>query len=239
MKKTVILLFLSVILSFSLKAETELHYGFKTGLNIAQHYGTKTDEMDYEVKSFVRPGMSIAAFLDLQILNNLCLGYELLYTMKGSSQQIKIKRIELDGVMEDLEKPATMNVKYYIDYMEVPILLKVAVLLRNKFKMTAITGTAMALKLKGYHELDGMIYFPEGDGFSEIPIKESSRLKSVNMFDYSFVYGGSLEYKAALELFLEYRFTLGWDYLELPTYADFEPVELRNQTYSLLLGIRF
>lgn len=222
-----------------MSAGTGIETGFKAGMNISQHYGTKDGNMDIEVDTGFRIGVMAGMYLDLVALPNLRLGYELLYSMKGSSQKITINRLELDGVMEDLAKPAIMNVKYNLDYIEVPVLLKLKVLDRPRWTMQAITGTAMSIKVKGKHTLDGVFYLPSGDSLDAVEITDSSDLGRVNMFDFSFVYGGSVDIKTRIPLFIEYRFTLGWDYLRLPTYQFFEPVELRNQTYSLLFGTRF
>jgi hypothetical protein len=59
------------------------------------------------------------------------------------------------------------------------------------------------------------------------------------MFDFSFIYGGAVDLPVKFPLSVEYRFTLGWDYLALPTYQFFEPVQLRNQAWSLMLSTRF
>lgn len=203
------------------------------------HYGTKSDGMDYKVSSSYRLGMVAGGFLDLNISDNLALGYEVLYAQKGSDQEITINKMVIDDVEEELAKPAVMNVSYYVDYIEIPVLLKVKVLNTPSFGMNAITGTAMALKVKGKHNLDGIVYFPDGDSYTELSLKDSSNLSDVNMFDFSFVYGGNVEYKRKNTYFLEYRFTLGWDYLSLPTYTLMPPVELRNQSYSLLMGMKF
>jgi len=235
-KIAIVLLFLCIQ---TLYAQVDLSYGFKVAPNLSMHYGTKEADMDYGVKSSYRLGMSAGAFVDMQISENLSMVYEALYVMKGSDQRITIRRLETDGVMEELVRPAVMNVSYYIDYLEIPILLKVKLYDRHKVRAYANTGTAMSLKVWGKHELDGTIYFPDGDSYTQIPISEKSTLANLNLFDYSFVYGGSLEYKSKYTYFVEYRFTLGWDYLSLPTYADFPPVELRNQNYALYLGMKF
>ncbi|GAB1367126.1 hypothetical protein MASR1M36_19970 [Candidatus Cloacimonadaceae bacterium] len=238
--KRLVLLGLAFICLFRFAwAETELHWGPTLGFNIAQHYGTKGDDLDFEVQTGLRAGLAAGAFLDLQALPNLSLGYELLYSQKGSHETITIRRMELDGEMQDLAKPAVMKVDYLLDYLEVPVLLKVRVLDKKSFSAKAITGTAMAIKVKGKHKLNGKVYLPEGDGFEELLINEGSDLADLNMFDFSFVYGGALDFKTKLPLSLQYRFTLGWDYLALPTYQLFEPVELRNQTWTLFLQTQF
>jgi hypothetical protein len=224
-----------LLLAVLLCGQTTIDWGVKSGLNVAQHYGTKVADMDISVRSGMVAGNISGVFLDLNILPNLALSYELLYSMKGSTQEVVIKN--LDG--EALVRPAVMNVDYRIDYIELPVLLKIGVFSGAKWKLNAITGSAMSLKVDGKHTLNGKIYFPEGDTYTVFEVHEQSKLAYLNGFDYSFVYGGSIEYSSKYDLFLEYRFTLGWDYLRLPTYSDFEPVELRNQTYSIMAGLRF
>lgn len=223
----------------ALSAQAEKTYGFKAGMNLAQHYGTKFDDTDMSVKTGLRPGFIGGAFMDLNVLPSFAIGFELMYSMKGSSETITIRRMDTDedGIPEDLIRPAVMKIKYHLDYVEIPILMKINLLDNSKISLDTVAGTAMSIKVRSSHSLDGIVYFPDGNGgYSEIPIIEGSKLPYVNMFDYSFVYGGTLRFKRANPLFLEYRFTLGWDYIKLPTYQFFEPVELRNQTYSLLLG---
>jgi len=238
MKATLLLLLL--LLPGLALAQAPATWGAKLGMNLSLNYGTKGDEKDYEVKTGLRPGFIGGLYVDFAATEALSLGFEALYSMKGSHQDILISKIELDGVIEELKRPATMKVKYYLDYLEVPVLMKLKTLSYKKLHLTTIAGTAMSLKLKGYHELEGKVYFPDGDDdFSEIAIWEESDLSDVNMFDFSFVYGGALNLQAGYPFSLEYRFTLGWDYLYLPTYQLFEPVALRNQTWSVLLSTTF
>jgi len=221
-------------------AQAPASWGVKTGFNISQHYGTKGDEGDYEVHTGLRPGFIGGAFLDYAANELLSLRLEALYSMKGSREKIGISKIEIDGVLEDLARPAQMHVNYYLDYIELPVLLRLKTFKRENLELCLITGTAMGLKVNAHHQLKGKVYFPvEGGEVELIQISESSRLRDVNMFDFSFVYGGSLDFKTRIPLSLEYRFTLGWDYLSLPTYEFFEPVELRNQTWSVLLSSTF
>lgn len=210
-------------------------YGAKLGFNLAQHYGTKVDESEYRVKAGMRPGVSAGVFMNYAILYDLRLGYELLYTQKGSREKITI--LSMEG--EELVRPAVMDVKYDLDYLELPIMLRLRTYATSKLDIEAVTGTAMSLKVHGHHELDGTVYLPDGDDFSAIPISEESSLSGVNQFDYSFVYGAAVYYRGKPDISAEFRFTLGWDYQSLPTFSLSDPVELRNQTYSLMLGVRF
>lgn len=212
-----------------------LEYGVKMGFNLAQHYGPKADETVYKVETGMRPGLTGGAFLNYRILDEVRLGYELLYSMKGSREKITI--LSMDG--EILPKPAVMSVRYDLDYLEVPIDLRLRTFSTDNFALETIAGTAMSYKIHGHHELDGKVYIPDGEGFAEFPIHEESDLATVNQFDYSFIYGLAAQYRGKLKLDAEFRFTLGWDYLSLPTFSLEDPAVLRNQCYSLCLGMQF
>ena len=219
-----------------LGAETvKLNYGIKTGFNLAQHYAPMPKGSEYKIKTGLRPGAIAGFWLDMRVLPQFAVGYEALYSMKGSREKITV--LKMDG--EVLPKPALMNVDYDLDYLEVPVLLKLRAWERGRLSMEGIVGTAMSVKLHSHHALQGIVYFPDGAGFSEFPINEESDLSDVNMFDYSMVYGNVLRYDGKIKIRAELRFTLGWDYLQLPTFSLAEPVELRNQTYSAIIGLEF
>jgi hypothetical protein len=239
-KLTAFCIFCILTMPGLLPAQASASYGIKAGMNLSQHYGTKGDEGHYEVETGLRPGFVGGAYIDFAASEDLSLGFEAIYSMKGSYEEITIRYLENGAVLEELEKPAQMDVKYFLDYLELPVLFKLKVLQHPGWELSAITGTAVGIKLKGYHELKGKIYLPNSaGGFDAYDAWEESRLSDVNMFDFSFVYGGALRIKSKLPLHLEYRFTLGWDYISLPTYAMFDPVELRNQTWSLILSSTF
>jgi len=223
--------------------KTTFSYGVKSGLAVSQHYGTPSDDLRYDVKTIPVLGFTGGVFLDMNILDNLSLGYELLYTRKGSQEKITIREIEEEpGIFTQLEKPAKMNIEYLLDYIELPVLIKIKAFENNRLKIYPIVGTAVSFKVGGKRTLNGKFFLPESDeSFTEFVIKEDSNLSSVNMFDFGFVYGSAIITKTIPEFVVEYRFTLGWDYLQLPTYelADPDFAELRNQTYSLLLGVKF
>ena len=229
-----VLLFLSLVLAVMAQTAS-ISYGTKAGLNLGMHYGTMVEEDVYEVRPGIRPGFIGGAWLEMELLPYLGLNYELLYVMKGSRERIRI--LKLDG--EVLERPARMDVDYNVDYLELPIYLKVKTWEKNGWSLSGLTGTAMSLKIRGDYALDGLVYMPNGDDWDEIPIQEKGKLDELNLFDFGLVYGASLNYSGKLDASLEFRFTLGWDYLELPTSEFTEPVELRNQSYSLLMGLRF
>lgn len=234
MRLALLLLLLSFC-SLALAQPASISFSAKAGLNLGMHYGTMVEEDVYEVSPGIRPGFIGGACMEMKLLPYLGLNYELLYVQKGSRERIRI--LKLEG--ESLERPATMHVDYNIDYLELPIYLKVKTLESGNWSLSALTGTAMALKVSGDYVLDGLVYMPNGENWDEVPIRDKGKLDDLNLFDFGLVYGTSLNYRGKLDASLEFRFTLGWDYLKLPTSDYTEPVELRNQSYSLLLGLNF
>jgi hypothetical protein len=235
------LLFVIMIISVSyLNAELAkgIELSPKLGYILSQHYGTKDQADSYSVKTGIRNGIVAGLDFRLPISDRLSLQYEFCYANRGSTQEIKV--LKLDN--EVLPKPAEMNVKYYLDYIDFPVLCNYKVFSSDKLSLSVVSGISMALKVNGKYELDGFVYLPDSGGYSEIPIHDKSKLKDVNMFDFGMIYGGELAFFIRkLPLIASYRFTIGWDYIALPTYesGNFAPVDLRNQSYSLALSIPF
>jgi len=211
--------------------------GISSGYNLSQLYGTKDQTGDYKVKTGIRHGFSTGINLNLPVTDRLALMYELNYVTKGAWEKITIQKF--DG--ETLAKPGIMNVTYHMDYLEFPVLLQYKVINTENISLRAVSGVAMALKVKGDYRLDGKIYFPSGEEeYSIVPIKDKSNLKDINMFDFSLIYGGEFRFNIRkTPIVLSYRFTIGWDYMALPTYNALElpPVNLRNQSYALTVRV--
>lgn len=213
----------------------EIKLGVSGGYNLAQHYGNKDQAEGYKIDTGFHHGFTSGLYLELPIVEDFAFRYEFNYVTRGSEEDITIS--ELDG--EELYKPAVMNVYYHLGYMEFPMLFKYTTLKSDKLSLAINAGAAMALKTNGRYELDGVVYFPVADSFTTFPIREMSHLKEVNQFDFSLIYGGELDFQMLQRPFtLGYRFTIGWDYLNLPTYALAEQstVSLRNQSYALYLS---
>lgn len=231
-----------ILLLFQLSLGAELLpgtiLGFQMGYSLAQHYGTVAQTAGYEVKTAMHLGITSGVTLQLPITKAFMLMYELNYVTKGSSEKITIKELE----DEALVKPAIMNVEYGLDYLTFPVLFKLRVVDAPKLRLSTVGGAEMALKVHGKYTLDGIIYFPETDGYSTIYINDKSKLDEVNMFDFALIYGGEMDFWIKkLPLTLVYRFTLGWDYIDLPTFPEggFAPVSLRNQSYVLAVKLPF
>jgi len=216
----------------------DLSFGVKAGISFAQHVGTMERDADYEVSSNWRAGFAAGVFLAFPITSRFSLQQEVLYVQKGSRQAIGV---------EILDIPTVLDVTYDMDYIEIPVLFKFAWMKWEHSEFYSFAGTAMSLKVHDRYRLSGEVT----DGEEVLPLHADSDMSEVDMFDFSFVYGFGLEFlMSGRTALLEYRFTMGWNTLAMPTYAyvpfedeeiliDNEPVPLKNQNHGIMLGIAF
>jgi hypothetical protein len=213
--------------------------GFKIGLGLAQHQGVEDPRLPYTVDSSWRQGFTAAVFLHFPVTDRFGLQQEVVYVRKGSRQAIGVDILEI---------PATLDVRYDLTYLEIPLLMRFVWLLGPRLDLYTLGGFSFALKIDDRYRLDGVV----SDGEQTIPVSADAPMDEVDIFDFAFVYGLGLEMSAlGRRVLLEYRFSLSLEALSLPTYAyvpfgtddririDNDPVPLRNQAHAVLLGIRF
>jgi hypothetical protein len=102
------------------------------------------------------------------------------------------------------------------------------------FKIYGCSGFALSILINGEYRLNGVI---EVDGLP-INFSDINKIDGVDTFDYGFLYGAGVERKLfGKQCFFEYRFTIGWNILMMPTAEGEDPAPLRNQDYIFTLGI--
>ncbi|TKG97426.1 PorT family protein [Puteibacter caeruleilacunae] len=227
MKKSVfifvVLLLSSIIYS---KAQTGMQFGLKAGYNIATQYGSKSSDPAYDVESEARHGFQGGFFLRFPITDAFSVQQEFLYTQKGSGQNVV------------MTQPAVSTFSdYRIDYFELPIMFRYHFLNIGNVEVYGSSGFALSMLLKGEYDVKGSV---DVGGGVKVPIEESGDTDEMDDFDYNFIYGLGLEFDLFdQKCFFDYRQTIGWNMLDMPTSEGAEPAPLRNQTYSLSLGIYF
>jgi hypothetical protein len=210
-------------------ASNTFHWGVKAGMNMAQHYGTKDQAEGYIVKPVMIPGICSGAFINFPITDRFSIQNEVSFSQKGSKENIKVK-----------DQPINVNVDYRMDYIELPVIMNMMVIRSGKWDISSTAGTCLSMKTYSNYSLKGTVLFNTGDSLETIPISAHSKLSDIDIFDYSFIYGGKVAYhRDKCQWFAEYRATFGWNSLSLPTYMNNGKVLLRNQAYSLLLGISY
>ena len=134
-----------------------------------------------------------------------------------------------------------------MDYIEIQTLFKFAWLQWRGSQLYSLSGTALCLKVYSRYRLEGEI----SDQSEIVPIYADEDMSEVDMFDFALVYGTGLEFTLlGQRLLVEYRFTMAWNTLAMPTYAyvpfgeeeiliDNRPVPLKNQNHLVLVGVRY
>ena len=224
MKKTIPLsMFLALFLNSSLSAQTGAHFGFKGGYSMSTQYGITVPGLPYTVDSLYRHGIVGGILAYFPVTESFGIQQELLYVMKGSRQDISMD-----------VPPLHSHTEYNQNYLELPFVLRYTIVKLGNFEIYGSSGFALSILLNGKSELHGVVEM----GATPIPLTESTELEGVDMFDYSFLYGAGLDFDLfCRECFFEYRFTIGWNTLMMPTSAGQDPAPLRNQDYAFTLGI--
>lgn len=226
MKKVMIALFFLFFVSGSiLMAQTGIRFGVKAGYNVGTQYGTLPPDLTYEVNSDSRHGFSGGIFLLFPITDAFSVQQEFLYVNKGSRQLITMT-----------QPPLTTTTTYNINYFELPILFRYTFAKIGDVGFFGSSGFALSVLLNGDYNVDGVIDM----GGGPTPFNESGSTDGVDKFDYNFIYGLGVKFNLFNQnVFFDYRQTIGWNTLLMPTSAGGEPAPLRNQTYTFTLGIYF
>ena len=224
MKKLFFLsIFIVLLTSISLMAQTGLHLGFKGGYSLGTQYGIKPANLPYEVNSDARHGFTAGILLYFPITEAFGVQQEFLYSAKGSKQNIIMT-----------QPPVSTSTEYNLNYFELPILFRYNFLNIGKLGVFGSTGFGLSMLLNGEYIVDGVVDI----GGTQVPFSESGNTDGIDKFDYSFIYGLGLNFNIFnKKCFFDYRQTIGWNTLMMPTSEGSDPAPLRNQTYSFTLGV--
>ncbi|MBN2399918.1 MAG: PorT family protein [Candidatus Aminicenantes bacterium] len=222
-KMTYALLLLPIVWSSSLTAATDVRFGLKAGYSLSTQYGIDVPDIPYTVDSNYRHAVAGGLMVYFPITDSFGLQQEILYVMKGSREDIVMKA-----------QSVTTHTEYNLNYLELPFVLRYKFLKLKNFKIYGSSGFALSILLNGKSELNGVVDM----GGIQIPFAESTKLEGVDIFDYGFLYGLGAEFELfKKKCFFEYRFTIGWNTLIMPTSAGQAPAPLRNQNYVFALGV--
>ncbi len=214
---------LLLLCSAPLEAQTGVRFGFKGGYSMSLQYGITPTDNRYTVSTSSRHAAAGGFMMHYPITESFAVQQEFMYVMKGSRHDIGIPA---DGVQ-------TLTL-YDINYFEIPLVFRYVFLHFGDYRVYGACGWAMSILLNGRVELDGTV---EEDG-ALIGFKYADKIRGLDDFDYSFVYGLGVEAPFfGKDWFFEYRFTIGWNTLEMPTFPDEPTAPLRNQNYVFALGM--
>ncbi|MBW6515188.1 MAG: PorT family protein [Candidatus Cloacimonetes bacterium] len=228
-----LILIISLLLAFFMPISAlTLNPRVKTVLNISQHYGIDYGYEEYEVETGFRIGLTGGVAFDFPVTDVFSISQEFIYVTKGSKQKIKIADDQIK-----------LDVSYQTDYLEFPTIFLLHYYRRNSFALFYQSGFSMSYLIYGRYKLEGNIM--AGDDPYELNIDK--RMTNIDQFDFGIITGGGVEFSLINKHFsLDYRINFGIPFIELPTTEDiFEEdpegsrVKLRNQSYSISLGLFF
>lgn len=215
-------LFSLILLNNVLFAQKGVKFGFRAGYSMATQYGILAPDIPYSVDVHYRHGLSGGLLIYYPITDSFGMQQEFLYIQKGSIEDIKL-----------LDQPIDTHTEYDLNYFEIPIVMRYAFLKVKNCTIYGSSGFALSILLNGEYRLSGTIDF---DG---VPVRfaDKNKIKGLDIFDYGFLYGAGVECQLlGKPCFFEYRFTIGWNILMMPTAEGEEPAPLRNQDYLFTIG---
>lgn len=219
------LIVLILLLPHVLPAQTGARFGVRVGYSMATQYGITIPNIPYTVDVFYRHGLAGGLLIYYPITDVFGIQQEFLYTMKGSIEDIALK-----------DRPINTHTEYDLNYFEIPIVLRYFFLQLGKAKFYGTSGFALSILLNGEYRLSGVA---EINGVP-ISFKDTNKISGLDTFDYGFLYGAGFDFPLwGRQCFFEYRFTIGWNTLMMPTAEGEAPAPLRNQDYLFTLGLYF
>lgn len=207
------------------QTHTGIHFGVKAGYALASQYGIRPPNIPYEIGSDVRHGFTGGILLYFPITKAFGVQQEFLFVNKGSTQHVAMN-----------QPPVSTSSTYKINYFELPILFRYTFLNIGNVGIFGSSGFGLSILLNGEYQMDGLIDL----GGDKVPFGESGSTEGLDKFDYSFIYGLGANFNLINQkFFFDYRQTIGWNTLLMPTSQGEDPAPLRNQAYSFTLGTYF
>jgi len=207
------------ILPVMAQAGGKIAFGAKGAFAISNHWSTKEKGDGYSVESSTKNGFSAGVSASLALTNIFKLQPELHYVKKGSKQTVTVPNFPYGDI----------NVTYKLDYLEIPLLLNAYPFRLRKLKPHTSIGPYVAFLLSSKYDFENQ-FLPDFEKDIE-GIKET---------DFGIVFGTGIDYYAGLVGFsFDYRYSMGFVDLTLPTGPGFPEIELRNNCHSFMLGIIF
>ena len=191
--------------------------GFKIGASMAKLHGDDvedlTDLFGEDQKS--RIGFCAGGFITFNITDMFAIQPEVLYTMKGTKYEEEILG-------------ETLKVWIKLNYLEIPVLVKIIVPTPGGVKPFLFAGPVLALKLSGKAKFE---YGAESE-------EEDIEDEDIKSTDFGLVIGAGVDFGLGVpgtgKMTLDVRYSLG-----LSTISEFEGDDVKNGVFSLMVGFSF
>lgn len=190
-----------ILLLFTVDISAQTHFGLKAGVNISNLNGSDAGDLDS------RTGFLGGAFFAYDFNDMFSIQPEAFYSMKGAKQTVTILGETITGT-------------YKLDYIEIPVLIKLNIPLKggSTVKPSIFAGPALDVKVSSKVEV-------ESGGQSG-----SADWENVSSTDFGLVFGGALGFDVSgYELGFDVRYTLGFTSID-DTGAD---ADIKNGVISI------
>jgi hypothetical protein len=199
--------------------------GIRGGYSAATQYGVLEPDSPYDVKVFFRHGIAAGLLIYYPITDAFGVQQEFLLVQKGSVEDIDLK-----------DRPIYTHTEYDLSYLELPMMMRYTFARSGGFTFFGTSGFALSILLGGQYRLSGVAEIED----LPVTFSDSKAIEGVDMFDYAFLYGAGVERDLFGKTgYFEYRFTIGWNTLMMPTAEGEEPAPLRNLNYMFTCGLYF
>ncbi len=195
-----ILLMISGLVS-SLEALESPTIGLKLGYTRSQLRAEETGE-DVQVKKMATNGVTIGLVGNIRLTNWLYFQPEFLYFQKGGKYDVQVP---LPVFIPGFQVNVVDN--KLLEYLEIPLLLKVALPLGPTVKPTFLTGLSAGLKLRG--QLENRVNISIA-GLNISHFRTENVTSQLNTIEIRFVFGGGLDFEIGPgRLAVDQRFSFG------------------------------
>ena len=196
----ILLLIISVNIIFAqVDSPVRITKGLKGGINFANFHGADADS-DFK-NAFIFGG-----FLGVTLTNLITIQPELLFTGKGAN-----------------EGSDSNKVKYKLNYLEIPVLLRFNVFEAPTIKPGLYFGPAVGIKINAKRMVEVNGETSEED------------LEGIRTPEIGFAVGGTIDFYLGVgAIVLDVRYTSGFNSI-----FEAEGIEIKNGVFSLMAGLVF
>jgi hypothetical protein len=182
--------------------------GVKGGVNLSRLRNDVLENYTDYLQSFCAGG-----FISLNISGAFAIQPEVLFTIKGAKME--------ENILGEL-----LDMKFKLNYLEIPVLFKISLPPLSKIKLNLFAGPAIAIKLKAIAEI------------SSGGMTKEEKLENIQDSDMGLVMGGGIDLGGFI---IEGRYTMGLNSIydsEDDVFEDKES-DLSNSVFSFLVGFYF
>lgn len=225
------------VLSGSLLAQTKVGWGVKGGISLASFHDV---DPRYEIDVDKRAGIGIGGFLIVNVNDHLVFQPELLFVQKGGKESWSYYEIGYSG-----SRYNESQLVYKLDYLEVPVLVKIRIPQVSGMKPSLYVGPTLAIKVSAKGEFESSFFDSTG-----VVVEHSSWNKDVGSFfkdtDFGLTLGGDLAMDAKFaKIILDARYFLGLTGIDEPKVEPESKVgttlqsDIKNKVISFTIGFVF